>query len=522
MKDLIRRTPRVRVDSSERESLLTREWLVTNGLGGYASGTAAGVCTRRYHGLLIASLPAPLGRMDMLSHLSKRVVLPDGTSVTLGGQELVGSPLDVAALTLPTEFRLESGLPVWRYQVGRWTLEKRIFMPHLQNTVYLIYRLISGTGKLWLELTPHVNFRSHEAAVNTPLSKQYLITGGDGCYELSANPDLPALRICLYGENPALTIDGKRIQGVRYREEESRGYEASGDLWSPGYIRVELSKGNEAALVGSTERWETMRALSPDEALAAELERRAKLLDAADPRVRSGFGAELTLAADQFIIVPAGRIEDSARAQARGDEVRSVIAGYHWFTDWGRDTMISLEGLTLTTGRNMEAGYILRTFAHYVRDGLIPNMFPEGKLEGLYHTADATFWFFHAIDRYLESTGDRKTLRQLLPVLLDIIDHHLKGTRFGIGVDPEDGLLRQGAEGYQLTWMDAKMGDWVVTPRRGKAVEINALWYNALRLLERWVRDEYGEEMAEPLAQHASRVRRSFNARFWYEDGGYL
>src|SRR5438477_1885382 len=171
--------------------------------------------------------------------------------------------------------------------------------------------------------------------------------------------------------------------------------------------------------------------------------------------------------------------------------------------------MVSLEELTLVTGRYIEAGYILRTFAHYVGDGLIPNMFPEGQQQGLYHTADATLWFFHAIDRYVEVTGDHTTLHALVPRLIEIVDHHLKGTRFGIGVDPRDGLLRQGAEGYQLTWMDAKVGDWVVTPRRGKAVEINALWYNALCLLEGWVRAEQGDEAAQPLAAHAEKARRS-------------
>jgi predicted glycogen debranching enzyme len=205
-----------------------------------------------------------------------------------------------------------------------------------------------------------------------------------------------------------------------------------------------------------------------------------------------------------------------------GDDVRTVIAGYHWFTDWGRDTMISLEGLALCTGRHEEARWILRTFAHHVRDGLIPNLFPEGKSEGLYHTADATLWFFHALGRYLAATGDRATLRDLLSLLLRIVDAHLRGTRFGIGVDARDGLLRQGQEGYQLTWMDAKVEGWVVTPRRGKAVEINALWYNALRLLQRWVAEEKGAEAAAPLAAHADRAYRSFNERFWYEEGGYL
>jgi predicted glycogen debranching enzyme len=230
----------------------------------------------------------------------------------------------------------------------------------------------------------------------------------------------------------------------------------------------------------------------------------------------------LILAADQFIIVPAGRQEDEARAKAAGDDVRTFIAGYHWFTDWGRDTMISLDGLALSTGRQVEAGYILRTFAYYIRDGLIPNLFPEGGRQGFYHTADATLWYFHAIDRYLAATDDRETLRLLLPKLQDIVEHQLRGTQYGIGVDPKDGLLRQGAHGYQLTWMDAKVGDWVVTPRRGKAVEINALWYNALRLLEQWVRAEQNDQAAKSLGDHAERARRSFNERFWYAAGGYL
>ena len=250
--------------------------------------------------------------------------------------------------------------------------------------------------------------------------------------------------------------------------------------------------------------------------------RRASLLASAPPQAQTGPGAELTLAADQFLITPVGRVEDAARARAAGDEVRTVIAGYHWFTDWGRDTMIGLEGLTLTTGRKNQAGWILRTFAYYVRDGLIPNMFPEGQKEGLYHTADASLWFFHALHRYLELTGDTATLQLILPKLVDIIEHHIRGTLFGIGMDPADALLRQGAEGYQLTWMDAKVGDWVVTPRRGKAVEINALWYNALLLLAGWLREAKDEARAASLEGIAARVRESFNRRFWYEEGGYL
>src|SRR5205807_39780 len=205
-----------------------------------------------------------------------------------------------------------------------------------------------------------------------------------------------------------------------------------------------------------------------------------------------------------------------------GDEVSSIIAGYPWFTDWGRDTMISLEGVTLVTGRHQEAAWILRMFAQHIREGLLPNFFPEGDKEGVYHTSDATLWFFEAIARYLDYTDDRATLEQFLPKLLDVVDHHLRGTRFGIGVDPNDGLVRQGADGYQLTWMDAKVGDWVVTPRRGKAVEINALWYNALCLLEGWLRDSGRETEAMHIAAQANRTRESFNARFWNPERGFL
>jgi len=328
--------------------------------------------------------------------------------------------------------------------------------------------------------------------------------------------------LMMYGPRRVLTLEPTTFVELMYRLEQSRGYEAVGRMWSPGYFRVDLSPQHEVTLVASTEGWETVHAMNPEEAYLAELERRGRLLSNAHPAARDGTPAELVLAADQFIISPAGRVEDSARAHASGDEVRTIIAGYHWFTDWGRDTMISLEGLTLVTGRHAEAGFILRTFAHYVRDGLIPNMFPDGKNEGLYHTADATLWFFHAIDRYLEATRDRATLEQLLPRLMDIVEHHVKGTKFGIGVDPNDGLLKQGQEGYQLTWMDAKVDNWVVTPRRGKAVEINALWYNALRLLEGWVRSIQGDDRAKDLALQADRVRESFNRCFWYEKGGHL
>jgi predicted glycogen debranching enzyme len=520
--ELIRQIPWSEARATEPEVLLTREWLVTNGLGGYAAGTISGIPTRRYHGFLVAALPAPFGRMMLLPQLSEQLRLPDGTIVRLGGEERAGGAPQLYGAPYFSEFRLEGGLPIWRYKVGGAVLEKQVMLPHAQNTVHIIYSLVSGAGTVRLKVMPLLHFRAHEAPVSTPLPTRFTLMVEDDRYEVAAGAELPSLRMMLYGRRTAFTVETRKIPNVLFRIEGHRGYEHTGDLWSPGYFRVDLSCDHTATLVASTEPWEVICALQPSEALRAEHERRQRLLDAAHTEARTGLAAELLLAADQFVIRPTGRVRDAVRAHAAGDQVRTVIAGYHWFTDWGRDTMISLEGLSLTTGRHAEAGYILRTFADYVRDGLIPNLFPEGEQEGLYHTADATLWFFHALDRYLDVTGDQSTLRLVLPKLLDIVEHHMRGTHFGIRVDSQDGLLYQGQEGYQLTWMDAKVGDWVVTPRRGKAVEINALWYNALRLLEGWVRAEQDEPTAQRLAEHAELAYQSFNDRFWYAAGGYL
>ncbi|MBE0597093.1 MAG: glycogen debranching enzyme family protein [Desulfuromonadales bacterium] len=520
MTDLHRRIVRGAPLESDSESWLHREWLVANGLGGFASASISGAITRRYHGLLVAALPAPFGRMVMLNHLSEHLVFPDGTMARLGLEEQPEQEIPRTALHYLTEFRLERGLPVWRFEVEGVVVEKRLLMAYQQNTVYLSYHFLSGPWPVRLELRPYIHFRHQETRVDEPIPEPYALSIIGDRYEISSSADLPKLKLRLYGERSAFTFSGFGARQFCYRQEAERGYEACGTLWNPGSFTTDLLPGRDTTLVASTESWRTIHALRPEEVLTAERLRRQRLLEmAGNP---SGVTAELVLAADQFLITPAGRIEEAARAHASGDQVGTVIAGYHWFTDWGRDTMISLEGLTLVTGRHREAGWVLRTFAHYVRDGLIPNMFPEGKSEGLYHTADATLWFFHAIDRYLEVTGDRSTLRLILPTLQEIIYRHRHGTRFGIQADRHDALLQQGAPGYQLTWMDAKVGDWVVTPRRGKAVEINALWYNALRLLEGWLREEEETAAADDLGALAVRVQESFNRRFWYAQGNYL
>ncbi|HEX8150619.1 MAG TPA: amylo-alpha-1,6-glucosidase [Pyrinomonadaceae bacterium] len=522
MKEPVRKLTFGEKDTHDAELMLGREWLVTNGLGGFASGTLAGVPTRRYHGLLVAALPTPLGRTVMFNHLSEWLRLPTGERQQIGGQERAGGRLEWPGAKHLREFRLEAGLPVWRYEMGGHLVEKRVLMVHSQNTVHITYRLVEGEGPLRLKLRPALQFRPYEEAVHASANEPYAVTCIEDRLEVSTGHKYPPLRLKMYGLRATFALDGGELQNVHYRTEERRGYDHTGELWSPGYFSVDVTKDVAATLVGSTESWELIRALSPEDAQGAEHERRERLLASAAPAAREGVAAELVLAADQFVITPSGRQEDAARAHAAGEEVRSVIAGYHWFTDWGRDTMISLEGLTCTTGRHREAGWILRTFGQYVRDGLIPNMFPDGANEGLYHTADATLWFFHALDRYLKATDDRVTLEVLLPKMQEIVRRHLQGTRFGIKVDPADGLLVQGEEGYQLTWMDAKCDGWVVTPRRGKAVEINALWYNALRLLEGWTRAAGGGAQADELKEHAERCRRSFNERFWYEEGRHL
>jgi predicted glycogen debranching enzyme len=496
-----------------------REWLVTNGLGGYSSSTLAGAPTRRYHGILVASLPNPAGRTVMLSELAESVRLPDGSTTVLAGEERAGAP-DAQFERDAMEFALEAGLPVWRFRVADRLIEKRVWMPHAQNTVHVHYRLIEGDG-VRLYLRPGLNFRHLEDAVSTPLRGSYSLTarGNQIDVRAEAEPALPSLRLFLHADRHGFTIQPEILAERLYRVESHRGYEDEGELWSPGFFRMDLAAGDEDTLIASTEPWSTCTALAPAAALAAERERRDRLLRQAPPAARHGVAADLVIAADAFIVTPAYRAEDVARRHAAGDELRSVIAGYHWFTDWGRDTMIALEGLSLCTGRHRDAGEILRTFAQYTRDGLIPNMFPDGSSEGAYHTADATLWFFHAIDRYVAITGDTPTLRQLLPTLHKIAEAHLQGTRFGIRVDRKDGLLTQGEEGVQLTWMDAKVDGWVVTPRRGKAVELNALWYNALRLLERWSSDD---ARSQAYATHADELQAAFNRRFWYEQGQYL
>jgi len=502
-----------RLPTSEwsRRELINREWLVTNGLGGYASGTLAGPPTRRYHSLLVAALPAPLGRLALLAHLDERIRL---------SQRRVGwlSRRDETSPVVVSDFRLVGGLPVWQYRFEEVVLEKRLFMPNEQNSTFVTYTLVKAPETIRLGLRPMVSIRMHEAPVDRTVPQEPVLISHQRYLEVKAGETVPTIRLVIRDHPAAFTVESV-TEDLHYELEEQRGYAADGSTWSPGYYKVDLAEHEQITFIASTENLGVIDALSPTEAWGTELDRRTRLLVCAGNPDPGSLTAELVLAADQFMIKPATRTADTARAKAAGENARSVIAGYHWFTDWGRDTMISLEGLALSTGRAAEARDTLLTFAQHLNQGLIPNLFPEGDQHGLYHTADATMWFFHAIDRYVSMTKDEETLRELLPSLDDIIRHHRAGTLFGIHVD-HDGLLAQGDPQLPLTWMDAKVGDWVVTPRRGKPVEINALFFNAVRLLAEWRRALNVPD--HELDAVADRARQSFNQRFWYDAGGYL
>ncbi len=501
----------------DSHAFLAREWLVTNGLGGYASQTLLCAPTRRYHGMFVPDLPAPWGRTVIIPRLDEEAIV-DGDSLLLSGVEFEDGRLQSDLVTVFDEFRREWQTPVWRCLFKGRTLEKRVIMPYGHNSVYVEYRLTEGEP-IRLQLRPFVTFRMLDAQLHEARQPPFPLTVLDGRYEMHFSEGAPSLKMCLRPHCGFFVADYRMSQGISYRVDRDRGSEHIENLASPGYFSADLCRNQPIAFVASTESWDLLE-FTPDAILEAEARRLHKLLVDLPDWEQDDMEQSLTLAADQFIVSPGSRLEEQALARASGGEARTVIAGYHWFTDWGRDTMISLEGLTLCTGRYREAQAILRTFANYIQDGLLPNLFPEGKRKALYHTVDATLWYFHALDRYHRVTGDNETLLALRPILESVIKHHVAGTHFGIGVDPQDGLLRAGAEGYQLTWMDAKVDGWVVTPRRGKPVEIQALWYNALRCMMRWT--ELAGEPTHEWEKMAATARHSFNERFWLIDGGYL
>lgn len=496
-----------------------KEWLLTNGIGGYASLGVNGGATRKYHGLLVASFPPPIGRVNMCTYLQDSARLPNSSEIYFSSQ-------DVLDLISQPQFKcskveLKSGLPVWTYKSDDYVIEKSAFFIHKHNTVVVTYELKEGSSPLDIIFRPYFCFKHYEAPVNGPLIEAHCKLIERGC-EISTGVYPP---VHLLG-NSRWNLEENDLKNVIYRIEAERGYDSMGDLKSWGYFCEKVDVGCSVSFIVSADSIDFLNALSIEESKRAERERVKALLLAAqavtpaltdeDPMLN------LVISADQFIII-SPRQPDITWTDATGiGEAHTIIAGYHWFTDWGRDTMISLEGLTLVTGRYQEAKEILHLFAHHVRDGLIPNMFPDGKEQGVYYTADATLWFVHALKRYYDYTNDDAFLEILFPKIHEIMGAHLKGTRFGIHMDPKDGLLVQGEEGYALTWMDAKVGDLVVTPRRGKAVEINGLWYNCLRIVSTWYERFGRHEEAASLHNISEQCREAFNRKFWFDEGKYL
>jgi len=492
--------------------LRDREWLVTNGLGGYASGTLAGMPTRKYHGLFVPNLASPKGRHIMISRCDE-FVTADGVRVHLGGAEFVNDHVVGESHTYLKEFRLDHRIAMWRFDVGAHVIEKSIVMPHNQNTVCVRYRLLQGEP-VELHVRPYVSFRRHDEQPEQELRSLFTLTVQKNKHEVHLSDSPLVLRMAMQPGPAALVTEERSELDFFYRIEYDRGDPHLESAFSPGYFTATLTREHPIVFVASTQSWASLQ-FDAAAVFDAEIKRDDTLLSLQPKLKEDPFAKQLALAADQFIVLPGSRFEETVIAQAEGNELRTVIAGYHWFGDWGRDTMISLEGLTLCTGRYREAGAILRTFANYVHDGLLPNLFPEGERQALYHTVDATLWYFHAISRYVEATGDRAIITHLFPILRSIIEHHLKGTLYNIRVDPHDGLISAAAEGYQLTWMDAKVDGWVVTPRRGKPVEIQALWYNALNLMAGWAAD-----LGQPnefFQVAAAKARETFNRRYWNE-----
>lgn len=484
------------------------EWLITNGLGGYACGAVQGPATRRYHGWFVPNLDRPRGRHVLLPRLDDSVVADDGAWVL--DAHLAG-------------FRLEGSLPVWRYELPGRVIERSVVMPHGHQAVAVRWRLLQGAACRLL-LRPYVAARRQDDPLPCDDVPRYQADDGEaGSLRLTLHEGL-VMQLATEPAGLPFQHDGLLDPARHLALEQARGYDHAEHQHSPGHWTAPLATGRDVALRA------TLAGDAPlgpvDSLFEAELDRQALLLMTAGLAERGAAAqapededieARLVLAADAFIVRPVGRAPGES---ADDGHRRSVIAGYPWFTDWGRDTMIALEGLTLATGRHAEARAILHTFAGYLRDGLLPNLFPEGGREGLYHTVDATLWFFHALDRYTIRSGDDSLVPALYPALREVVRHHVHGTRFGIGVDAGDGLLRAAAEGYQLTWMDAKLDDWVVTPRRGKPVEIQALWFNALRLMADW--SQQHDLPDDGFDAMADRVGDSFNRRFWSAERGHL
>jgi predicted glycogen debranching enzyme len=484
-----------------------REWIVTNGIGGFASGTVAGCETRRYHGLLMAALHPPVGRNQLVTGLDE-IVRYAGAEYSLATHQWAGAVVDPKGFLNIESFRLDGMTPVWTYALADALLEKRVWMRHSENTTYVEYTMVRGSGSIDLDLKALVNYRDFHASTHA------------GNWRMKIEPVENGVQVMAFdGATPFyLKFAGATCQPRHewYRNcflpvEKERGLDDLEDHLFAALFQTKLKVGASVTFVATTD---AAAGLDGAGARVENAEREAKLLEfwlAENEKTVAespNWLPQLVLAADQFIV---------KRSLPEHPDGRSIIAGYHWFGDWGRDTMIALPGLTLATGRADVARQILLAFAEYVDGGMLPNNFPDGGGKPQYNSVDAALWFFEAVRQYFAVTKDGRTLLQLFPTLGEIIDAHVKGTRYSIHVDPADGLLYAGEPGVQLTWMDARVGDRVVTPRIGKTVEVNALWINALETMA-----EFARLLARPgqgYEKLSAKAQKNFQ-KFWNEERG--
>jgi len=501
---------------ANRAEMLDTEYLVANDLGGYSMGTADGARTRQYHGFLVAALAPPIQRTVLIAQVDITAEIA-GERFPLSTHLYLGGTVSPSGDSRLRDFSLIDGLPCWTHDLdaGRSLVQTHL-MPHGENTAILEARYDAppDAPPATLRFAPLCTYRDYHGRT--------IADYGRWLWEVEANGD--ARRVSAFrGAAPyylaAFGADGSpatftQIGNWYYRfslpAEVARGFGDGEDAWQVGEFAVTVAPGETVRFVAAMESEHTTAA----HLVAAVTGERARRAGIATPRPEDGAYtqtlAHLRLAADAFVV----------RRGFTADAGATVIAGYPWFSDWGRDTMIALPGLCLATGRYAEAAEILHTFARYVSEGMLPNRFPDDGEDAEYNTADATLWFFRALEEYLRATGDYALLVALWPTLTEIITAHQHGTRYGIHVDPTDFLLTAGEEGVQLTWMDAKLGDWVVTPRRGKPVEINGLWLHALCLMAAWAPECDAD--AAPYTMAATRTATSFVRRFWDAERGYL
>jgi len=492
-------------DQAKSEKL---EWLVTNGIGGFASGTISGMLMRRYHGLLVAALDPPLGRNLLVAKLDETATY-NGNDYPLSSNRWSVGTIDPRGYVNIERFYLDGAIPVWEYAVSDALIEKRVWMKQGENTTYVTYCLLRATSPVEISAKAYVNYRDYHGTTHAQgwemgveeVENGIRVTAYDG-----------AVPYYVLTDTAEIELQNEWYYGFDLAQEDYRGLDHVEDHLLAATVSKVLKEGECFTVVGTLDDKPGVDGKTEHDSRKTyerQILDRLKIRGKEYSKEVAEDIDRLALAADQFIV---------DRSMPDDKDGKTIIAGYHWFGDWGRDTMISLPGLTISTGRPEVAASILRTFAKYVDKGMLPNRFPDSGEEPEYNTVDATFWFFEAVRRYFEVSKDARFLEELFPVLEGIIDWQIKGKRYNIKADSEDGLLYAGEQGVQLTWMDARVGGRVITPRIGKPVEVNALWYNALCSMS-----EFAKTLKKPSDKYesASSLALSGFSKFWNERLGY-